>query len=504
MYNDNNYNENENRENTFEENVPNEPVFDDARREYEETSYIDVPYSEADTDSVVQDDGIDTEGESTPNVYTLPEGSGSSYSDTHIPPAPEAPKVRRGDKPVTMRKLVAACLICSLLGGVVGAGGLYGLNRFVRFRGSTVMFEGDRPSSVINTSAIDTSKIMTAAEVYAKNVASTVGIKTEVMTNYFGYTTKNSAAGSGFVLTADGYIVTNYHVVEGSNSITVTTYDNKSYDAVIVGYDESEDLAVLKIEAEGLIPVILGDSGNLNVGDTVAAIGNPLGELTFSQTTGTVSALNRKVTFSNGTTMDLIQTDCAINSGNSGGALFNMYGEVIGITNAKYSSSSSGASVDNIGFAIPISNVKDLITSIIEKGYVTKPYVGVSVSDMTQESLDYGLPKGAAVKTIVEGGPADKAGLQVNDIITKADGKEITGKDDVVSYVADRNVGDKIVFTVYRQGQYMDITVTVGERIKSATEDKEDNQQQSQQSQQQSQQSQQGGSYNPFDFFFGN
>ena len=161
MYNDNNYNENENRENTFEENVPNEPVFDDARREYEETSYIDVPYSEADTDSVVQDDGIDTEGESTPNVYTLPEGSGSSYSDTHIPPAPEAPKVRRGDKPVTMRKLVAACLICSLLGGVVGAGGLYGLNRFVRFRGSTVMFEGDRPSSVINTSAIDTSKIMT-------------------------------------------------------------------------------------------------------------------------------------------------------------------------------------------------------------------------------------------------------------------------------------------------------------------------------------------------------
>ena len=162
---------------------------------------------------------------------------------------------------------------------------------------------------------MDTGKEMTAAEVYAANVNSTVGITTSITTNYFGYQTTSAAAGSGFILTQDGYILTNYHVVEGSNSIKVTTYDGTGYDATLIGYDESNDIAVLKIDATGLTPVVLGDSDKLNVGDSVVAIGNPLGELTFSLTSGAVSALNREVTLSSNVTMDLIQTDCAINSG---------------------------------------------------------------------------------------------------------------------------------------------------------------------------------------------
>ena len=157
----------------------------------------------------------------------------------------------------------------------------------------------------------------------------------------------------------------------------------------------------MKIDAEGLTPVVLGDSDNLNVGDQVVAIGNPLGELTFSLTTGVVSALNREVTLSSNVTMNLIQTDCAINSGNSGGALFNLYGEVIGITNAKYSSSSSSseASIDNIGFAIPLNHVKNIVKSIIETGSITKPYIGVTVSSVSSEAQGYGLPTGAAVRS---------------------------------------------------------------------------------------------------------
>ena len=226
----------------------------------------------------------------------------------------------------------------------------------------------------------------------------------------------------------------------------------------------------------------IGDSDNLNVGDSVIAIGNPLGELTFSLTSGAVSALDREVTMSNNVTMELIQTDCAINSGNSGGALFNLYGEVIGITNAKYSGSSgSGASIDNIGFAIPINSVRSIVDSIIEKGYVAKPYIGVMVSDVSDEAKSYGTPAGAAVVSVTEGGPAEKAGLQANDIITAVDGKEISGKSGLSSIIADCAAGDKLTLSVYRQGQTLTVTVTVGEQTTSALANQQQQQQQQQQ-----------------------
>ena len=317
----------------------------------------------------------------------------------------------------------------------------------------------------VDINEIETGKLMTAAEVYAKNVNSTVGIQTSITsTNLWGQQTTSAASGSGFILTADGYIVTNYHVIQNANSVTVSTYGGASYNAKIVGYDEGNDLAVLKIEATGLSPVVLGSSEKLNVGDTVLAIGNPLGELTFSLTTGVVSALNREVTFSGGTVMDLLQTDCAINSGNSGGALFNLYGEVVGITNAKYSgSSSSGASIDNIAFAIPIDSVRAIVESIIEKGYYAKPVIGVSVTDVDENSRQLGIPAGAWVKEVTAGGAAEAAGIQANDVITAINGTEISGVSDLKRILAKASAGDELSLAIWRKNQSLTLTVVVRE-----------------------------------------
>ena len=421
------------------------------------------------------------------------------------PEAPQKPKKNR-----TGAKVTALVLSCALVGGAMGFGGSALQNHLAAKDADTeeaqqasVVYEGSRETSVINIAQIDTSKEMTPAEVYAQNVNSTVGIRTSITTNYWGYQTQAAAAGSGFILSADGYILTNYHVVEDSNSITVSLYDGTEYDATLVGCDESNDIAVLKIDAEGLTPVVLGDSDNLNVGDQVVAIGNPLGELTFSLTTGVVSALNREVTLSSNVTMNLIQTDCAINSGNSGGALFNLYGEVIGITNAKYSSSSSSseASIDNIGFAIPLNHVKNIVKSIIETGSITKPYIGVTVSSVSSEAQGYGLPTGAAVRSVEADSPAAKAGLEENDIITEVDGTAINSSTELVNYVGEKTPGDELTFKVYRQGEELELTVTIGEKTQSAmpTTTTDD----AQQSQQSQGQSQQGGQLFPWGFGFG-
>ena len=414
-------------------------------------------------------------------------------------------------KHMTAGKIVALCLCCSLVGGAVGAGGVVLGNQLTGGASNTSnVLEGNRTVSAINVSQIDTSKEMTAAEVYAANVNSTVGITTSIVTtNWWGIPTQAAAAGSGFIYSDDGYIVTNYHVIEGATSVTVNLYDGSSYEASLVGYDASNDIAVLKIDATGLTPVVLGNSDSVNVGDSVVAIGNPLGELTFSLTSGSISALNREVTLSSsnsttGTiTMDLMQTDCAINSGNSGGALFNMYGEVIGITNAKYSSSgsSSEASIDNIGFAIPINHARSIVDSIIEKGYIATPYVGVTVKDVSTESQNFGLPQGAAVNSVVDGSPAAEAGLQTNDIITKVNDTEITGSDDLVDVVKACEAGDKLTMTVYRSGETLTITVTVGEQKTSAMGEESNA---TQESYQQSQQyPSNGGGYSPWGYSFG-
>ena len=386
-------------------------------------------------------------------------------------------------------KVVALAVCCSLVGGAAGAGGVLlfqkkqtGTTAPTTQAQSSQILQGNRENTVLDTVRVETGKLMTASEVYAANVNSTVGITTSVTTNYWGYQSTSAASGSGFIISADGYILTNFHVIEDSDSISVSLYNGDSYQATLIGYDESNDIAVLKVDATDLSPVVLGDSDNLNVGDSVVAIGNPLGELTFTLTSGAISAKDREVTLSSNMTMNLLQTDCAINSGNSGGALFNMYGEVIGVTNAKYSSSSSGASIDNIGFAIPVNSVMGIVESIIEKGYISKPYIGISVMDVSTESQQYGIPAGAAVQEIAENSPASLAGLQVGDVITSVNGTAMSSQD-LVNFIKTASIGQQLQLKVYRQGQTLDITVDVGEKIQTALE-QEQTQQQSQQSQQ--------------------
>ena len=407
----------------------------------------------------------------------------SWQANQYIPDVERAKKKEKKKGKSAWLKVTALALCFSLIGGALGSGVAVFLMRqpggAPSPEGNVTVLQGDRENITINKENVNTGKLMTPAEVYAANVACTVGITTSITTNFWGYQTTSAASGSGFIYSKEGYILTNHHVIEGSSSITVSFYDGSSAEAKLIGYDQSNDIAVLKVNAENLTPVILGNSGNMNVGDTVLAIGNPLGELTFTLTSGIVSALDRQVTTSAGVTMTLMQTDCAINSGNSGGALFNLYGEVVGITNAKYSSSSSSeASIDNIGFAIPINKIRTIVDSIITKGYYSKPYIGVSVIDVSEETQSYGLPKGAAVKEVVKDSPAEKAGLHINDIITQVDGKEITSSSDLVAIIGNSSVGQTLNLTVYRMGAYIDIKLTVGEQKQNTTQQQQQQQQQ--------------------------
>ena len=424
------------------------------------------------------------------NEYSSVTSAGGAEYSPFAEPEKRHKKKRSGK----VFRVIAIILLCVLLSGAAGIGGTVLMHNYYAGQGRlsedgariAALVEGNRSTAMVQTASVDTGKLMTASQVYAANVNSTVGIRTSIsMTNFWGYRTTSAASGSGFILTENGYILTNYHVIQDSNSITVTDYDGKEYEAKIVGYDESNDIAVLKVEAEGLSPVILGSSKALSVGEDVAAIGNPLGELTFSLTRGCVSALDRTVTLSDSNTMTLIQTDCAINSGNSGGALFNMYGEVVGITNAKFSSSSSGASIDNIGFAIPIDSVRGIFESIIEKGYASTPYIGVTVSTVAEDSRSYGLPAGAAIQSVTEDGPAAKAGIQAYDIITAVNGNPVADKSDVTEAVRASKPGDVLALELYRQGQKLTVNVTVGEKISSQETAKEEAAQQQEQEQQQ-------------------
>ena len=407
----------------------------------------------------------------------------------HTPPMPR--KNRR------IVKIVAFGLACALLGGLAAGAAV----RFIpglSGEGSTVLYEGHAPVAV-TMSNVTSDQPMTGSQVYAANVGSAVGITTElVTTNFWGQTVKGAAAGSGFVVTHDGYILTNYHVIDGASSIQVAFADGASYPATLVGGEEPNDIAVLKIEAEGLTPVVLGDSDNLVVGEQVCAIGNPLGELTFTFTAGYVSARDRTITMENGEVMNMLQTDTAINSGNSGGPLFNMYGQVIGITTAKYSSSgSSSASIEGIGFAIPINDVKDMVKDIIEKGYVTgKPNVGIIMSDVSADAQRYGIPAGASISAVLEGSCGQKAGLQSGDIITAVGDTTVSSSKQLSSLIKENKAGDTVSLTIYRNGETKTLSVTLDENNAERTQAMDELYRSYQEEQQQQQQQQQQS--NPF------
>ena len=349
-------------------------------------------------------------------------------------------------------KGVTFLLLLALLGGILSAG--------------------------MSQTAYAESETLSAPDLYEQNVASTVGITISAeTTSIYGYGYTYKATGSGFIISNDGYILTNYHVINGYQTVTVATYDQKTYDAEVIGYDESSDIAVLKIDAENLTPVKMGDSNALRVGETVYAIGNPLGELTFSLTKGIVSALSRNIQTGSGASIGLIQTDCAINSGNSGGALFNDKGEVIGITNAKYSASgyASEAEIDNIGFAIPINSAKRIVTSIVENGYVLKPYIGVVIGPLSDDVASItGIESGVVVQEVTEGAPAAEAGIKVNDVIFKVNSKVIHDTAELVQIVSESDPGDYLTFHIYRQGKEIQVEVEVGSQTTSAMQHEEE------------------------------
>ena len=309
---------------------------------------------------------------------------------------------------------------------------------------------------------------LTPAQVYARNVDSVVAIECTVKEEYYGQLISGITSGSGFVLTADGYIVSNYHVVADASDISIIFNDGTKYSGKFVGGDEANDIALVKVEASNLQPVQIGSSDALIVGDQVAAIGNPLGELASTLTVGYISAKDRIVA-TDGTQINMMQTDAAINPGNSGGPLFNMLGQVIGITSAKYSGlTESGATIEGIGFAIPMDDVYGMLEDLRLYGYITGAYLGVSISDVDPTIAEaYGLPVGTLVRSVVAGSCADKGGIQPSDIIVNLGGHEIKNINDLSRVLRKFKAGDEITATVHRNGQLVQLMLTLDEKPKT-------------------------------------
>lgn len=318
----------------------------------------------------------------------------------------------------------------------------------VNINSGTYTSSDDKPSLNVSLSAKD---------IYKNNVDSVVSI--EVRSSYaVGY-------GTGFIISEEGYIVTNYHVVEGADSVFVTLYDESTYSAKVIGSEESNDLAIIKIEPKGKIEsLVYGKSSDLSVGDDVYVIGNPLGDLTFTLTRGVVSALNRLIDTGSGFNINMFQTDAAVNSGNSGGPVFDEHGFVVGIASAKYASSS----IEGLSFCVPIDDVRSMIDEIINKGYVSgKPLIGVSVYD--REITNYGFIQssrrinGAKIIAIGQNSAAANAGLMVGDVIIAADGEEITSVSELRTVLSDYRSGDIITFKINRNGTVSDYSLILSE-----------------------------------------
>ena len=367
-------------------------------------------------------------------------------------------------------RLIALCLLCAVLGGAAGAG-LVGARFSERLDAMEASLEEAKEEAALGQSAQAGSAVssggMTPSQIYAQACRQVVGISTEVTySNFFGMTSSSAVGGTGFIVSQNGYIVTNYHVVEyaykGKRAVSVMLHDGTKYDASIIGVDESSDVAVLKIDAANLTPVTIGDSDALSVGDDIYAVGNPLGELDFSMSSGHVSALNRLITTeANTEAINMFQVDAAVNSGNSGGPAYNARGEVVGVVTAKY----SNTGVEGIGF-IPINDAASIANDLITRGYVTgKAYMGIKLDDRynSMYSQYYGMPIGAYVDSVDSGSCAEAAGIRAGDIITELGGEEITGYSDLKKAVRQFSAGDTAELTLYRAGESLNLSIVFDE-----------------------------------------
>ncbi|MGM9975193.1 MAG: S1C family serine protease [Clostridiaceae bacterium] len=367
-------------------------------------------------------------------------------------------------KYVTRKGLAVTVAVCIALSSAVGFGGGYlasNLNRTGKITGnnSSVGYE-----TIIKTAVSDgnASGSMSVADIVEESADSVVEIKTSKTAQSFLGQQVLEGAGSGVVISEDGYIVTNNHVIEDADSVNIRLRDGETYEAVLVGTDEKTDIAVLKIEASGLKSAVLGESKSLKVGQSVVAIGNPLGELGGTVTSGIVSALDREIQLE-GETMNLLQIDAAINPGNSGGGLFDGQGNLVGVVVAK----SAGTGVEGLGFAIPIDDAKGIIEDLISNGYVTgRVVLGVSVYEISdrESAKKFGTNYlGVYVNEVTEGSNAARAGIKKGDSIVSINGEDITTIEDLTSILADHSVGDTLKITVLRDNKQVDLQVVAEE-----------------------------------------
>ena len=379
-------------------------------------------------------------------------------------PSEKKPKEKKAEaRNGRILKLICVCLVCALVGGLVG-----GFVSWSALKSRLPSASSDKPIVPSVETKNVSNETATANDIYSVGCRQTVGISLEITSsNIFGQTSSSAVAGTGFIITSDGYIMTNYHVIEpayeNNYKITVLFKDGTSYDASVAGFEEDGDIAVLKIDANDLSPVSIGNSDNIAVGDSVFAIGHPLGELDFSMTSGRVSALDRSITADrNSAPINMFQFDAAINSGNSGGPVFNESGEVIGIATAKVGSSG----VEGLGFAIPINDAADIANELITKGYVSgKAYLGVDI-DTRYTSVYaqyYNLPEGAYVYNVESGSCAEKCGLAAGDIITQMGDEPIGSYSDLNAAIKQFKSGESVEIVVYRANEYVTLTVTFDE-----------------------------------------
>ena len=414
-------------------------------------------------------------------AYTAPQtdnGAGGATPPVH-PVQPQDAQPPKKKKKFNGKRVARSAVALVLAAAMGFAGGFVG----AKFGGSgKVVIQQVAPSSTADSASGSDSSITAASSsgssLTTEQVADLVSPSVVVITteqvvysqwSWYGQNQVESGAGSGVIISSDGYILTCAHVVDGASTITVTIGD-KDYTATLVGEDTTSDIAVIKIDADGLTPATVGNSDSLKVGQSVMAVGNPLGELGGTVTGGMISALNRSVTIqgsSSVNTMSLIQMDASVSPGNSGGGLFNMNGELVGIVNAKSSSSDA----EGLGFAIPINDAIKVAQELLENGYVTgRPYLGITYLAVTdaQTASQLGVNAyGVYVVEVVKGGPADKAGLQAGDRIVSVDGTEIASKDDLGTLMQKHAAGDTLSITIARDGQMQTVNVTLGEKTAS-------------------------------------
>ena len=419
------------------------------------------------------------EADTTNPEYTAPRQDSGNGGVTPPPAGPEQnaaapgqPKKQKKDHSKLAKSAVALVLAAAMgfVGGFAGA-------QFGNGGHKVVIQQVERSDSSAASDSVDAaadgttvSSGMTTAQVAKMVSPSVVVITTEQVVysqwSWYGQSQVESGAGSGVIISSDGYILTCAHVVSGASNITVSIGD-KDYPATLVGEDTTSDIAVVKVDATGLTPATVGNSDNLKVGESVMAVGNPLGELGGTVTSGIVSALNRSVSIqgsSSVNTMSLIQMDASVSPGNSGGGLFNMNGELVGIVNAK----SSDSDAEGLGFAIPVNDAVKVAQELLENGYVTgRPYLGISYYAVTdaQTAAQLGVNAyGVYIVEVVKGGPADKAGLQAGDRIVSVDGSEVATQSDLGTLMQNHKAGDTIEITVARGGQMQTVNVTLGEK----------------------------------------